>query len=104
MKTVAIYPGSFDPITNGHLDVLRRALSMFDRIIVGIAPNAEKHPLFTTPERLALTRSAVRGLRGVTVDAFDGLLVKYASANRRASSSAGCGRSQILNMNFKWHS
>ena len=78
MKTVAIYPGSFDPITNGHLDVLRRALSMFDRVIVGVAPNAEKHPLFTTPERVALTRAAVRGLRGVTVDEFDGLLVEYA--------------------------
>ena len=63
MKTVAIYPGSFDPITNGHLDVLRRATSMFDHVIVGIAPNAEKHPLFTTPERLALTRAAIKGIR-----------------------------------------
>ena len=82
MKTVAIYPGSFDPITNGHLDVLRRALSMFDQVIVGVAPNAEKHPLFTTPERVALTRAAVKGIRGVTVDEFDGLLVKYAQRKK----------------------
>ena len=82
MKTVAIYPGSFDPITNGHLDVLRRALSMFDQVIVGVAPNAEKHPLFTTPERVALTRVAVKGIRGVTVDEFDGLLVNYAQRKK----------------------
>ena len=82
MKTVAIYPGSFDPITNGHLDVLRRALSMFDQVIVGVAPNAEKHPLFTTPERVALTRAAVKGIRGVTVDEIDGLLVNYAQRKK----------------------
>ena len=78
MKTVAIYPGSFDPITNGHLDVLRRATSMFDDVIVGVAPNDEKHPLFTTPERVALTRAAVQGIPGTTVEEFDGLLVDYA--------------------------
>ena len=78
MKTVAIYPGSFDPITNGHLDVLRRATSMFDAVIVGVAPNDEKHPLFTTPERVALTRAAVQGIPGTTVEEFDGLLVDYA--------------------------
>ena len=78
MKTVAIYPGSFDPITNGHLDVLRRATSMFDEVIVGVAPNDEKHPLFTTPERVALTRAAVQGIPGTTVEEFDGLLVDYA--------------------------
>ena len=78
MKTVAIYPGSFDPITNGHLDVLRRATSMFERVIVGVAPNDEKHPLFSTPERVALTRTAVKGIRGAVVEEFDGLLVAYA--------------------------
>ena len=78
MKTVAIYPGSFDPITNGHLDVLRRATSMFGEVIVGVAPNDEKHPLFTTPERVALTRAAIKGIRGTSVEEFDGLLVEYA--------------------------
>jgi pantetheine-phosphate adenylyltransferase len=75
---VAIYPGSFDPITNGHLDVLRRAATMFDRVIVAIARNAEKTPLFSVPERVALVRGAVQGMANVTVDAFDGLLVQYA--------------------------
>ena len=82
MKTVAIYPGSFDPITNGHLDVLRRATSMFDHVIVGIAPNAEKHPLFTTPERLALTHAAIKGIRRASVEEFDGLLVDYAQRKK----------------------
>lgn len=75
---VAIYPGSFDPITNGHLDVARRAATMFDRVIVAVACNAEKTPLFSVPERVALARGAVQGVDNVTVEAFDGLLVEYA--------------------------
>lgn len=75
---VAVYPGSFDPITNGHLDVLRRAATMFDRVIVGIARNAEKTPMFSVSERVALVRRAVRDLANVDVDAFDGLLIQYA--------------------------
>jgi pantetheine-phosphate adenylyltransferase len=75
---LAVYPGSFDPITLGHLDVVRRAATMFDRVIVGIARNTEKTPLFTVPERVALARGAVRDLPNVTVESFDGLLVQYA--------------------------
>ena len=77
-KVVAVYPGSFDPITNGHLDVVRRASKMFERVIVAIARNAEKTPLFSVPKREAMMRAAVRGLRNVAVDDFDGLLVSYA--------------------------
>ena len=77
MPKVAVYPGSFDPITNGHLDVIRRAASMFDRVIVAVAHNSGKAPLFVVRERLALTRQAVRRVRNVTVDAFGGLLVTY---------------------------
>ena len=77
MAKVAVYPGSFDPITNGHLDVIRRAASMFSRVIVAVAYNSEKAPLFTVEERLALTRQSVKGLRNVAVDTFRGLLVNY---------------------------
>jgi pantetheine-phosphate adenylyltransferase len=77
MRTVAVYPGSFDPITNGHLDVIQRAATMFDRVIVAVAHDTEKKPMFTVQERLALTRPAVRRLRNVVVDDFAGLLVSY---------------------------
>jgi len=76
MRT-AIYPGSFDPLTNGHLDVIQRAAKLFDRVVVAVAKNADKRPLFTLEERLALVRHAVRHLPGVEADAFDGLLIDY---------------------------
>ena len=84
MATIAVYPGSFDPITNGHLDIIRRAAQMFDRVVVAVARNAEKAPLFNAEERVALTREAVKGLRNVSVDEFDGLLVSYARKRRAA--------------------
>ena len=77
MRT-AIYPGSFDPVTNGHLDVLQRAARLFDRVILAVARNDGKNPLFTLEERLALLTETVKSLPNVQVDAFDGLLVEYA--------------------------
>jgi pantetheine-phosphate adenylyltransferase len=77
MRT-AICPGSFDPLTNGHLDVIQRATKLFDRVVVAIARNEAKQPLFDLPERMALTQEALRPLRGVEVDSFDGLLVEFA--------------------------
>jgi pantetheine-phosphate adenylyltransferase len=77
MKTTAIYPGTFDPITNGHLDLIKRALRTFDEVIVAVAPSFKKQPLFTTKERLHLIRVAVKGLRRVKIDSFSGLLVDY---------------------------
>ena len=77
MRT-AIYPGSFDPLTNGHLDVLQRATKLFHRVIVAVAKNESKNPLFTSAERVALLKEAVTNLPSVEVDAFDGLLVDYA--------------------------
>ncbi len=78
MRT-AIYPGSFDPLTNGHLDVLQRASKLFDRVVVAIASNESKNPLFTLEERLALMKPAISRMRNVKADVFDGLLVEYAA-------------------------
>ena len=77
MKTTAIYPGTFDPITNGHLDLIRRGLRTFDQVIVAVAPSLKKQPLFSLQERLNLIHAAVKGLRGVMVDSFNSLLVDY---------------------------
>ena len=74
---IAIYPGSFDPITNGHLDILERALRLFDKVVITIARNSAKNPLFTEKERVALIQKATKDYRNVEVDSFDGLLVKY---------------------------
>jgi len=74
---MAIYPGSFDPLTNGHLDVVQRAAKLFDRVVIAIAKNEDKRPLFTLNERLALVKQAVRHLPGVEADTFDGLLIEY---------------------------
>jgi pantetheine-phosphate adenylyltransferase len=74
---IAVYPGSFDPLTNGHLDVVQRAAKLFDRVIIAVARNEAKHPLFTVEERRAMAATATRHLPNVQVDAFDGLLVDY---------------------------
>jgi len=79
---IAVYPGSFDPITNGHLDIVRRVAQMFDCVIVAVAINEEKTPLFSVSERVRLATEAVKGLGNVSVDEFDGLLVKYARRKR----------------------
>jgi len=76
MRT-AIYPGSFDPLTNGHLDVVERAAKLFDRVIVAVAKSDSKHPLFTLEERVEMVQGAVRRLKNVRAGSFDGLLVDY---------------------------
>lgn len=76
---VAIYPGSFDPLTNGHLDVISRGARLFDRLIVAILSNSEKRALFEVEERQEMIREAIAGLSNVEVDSFDGLLVDYAA-------------------------
>jgi len=77
MSTLAVYPGSFDPLTNGHVDIISRGARLFDRIIVAILVNAEKSPLFTMAERVEITRSVFKTHHNVEVDTFDGLLVDY---------------------------
>jgi pantetheine-phosphate adenylyltransferase len=76
MRTV-IYPGSFDPLTNGHLDVIQRAAKLFDQVIVAIAKNESKRPLFTLDERLELVQQGTKGMSNVSTDAFEGLLINY---------------------------
>lgn len=76
MRTV-IYPGSFDPVTNGHLDIIHRAARLFDKVIVAVASNETKQPLFSLKERVDLATTAVKNLPNVEIDSFDGLLVNY---------------------------
>jgi pantetheine-phosphate adenylyltransferase len=78
METRAVYPGSFDPVTNGHIDLIQRSSALFDKLIVAILRNTEKTPLFTVPEREEMLEHAVRDLKNVSVTSFAGLLVDYA--------------------------
>ena len=75
---LAIYPGSFDPVTNGHLDLIERAAKIFKHLVVAVLRNTEKAPLFSLPERLEMLREVSSGIANVEVDSFDGLLTDYA--------------------------
>lgn len=82
---IAICPGSFDPVTLGHIDIISRASGLFDKVIVAVLCNSEKHPSFTVEERMGLLREATAGYDNVEIDSFDGLLVEYA---RRKGAAA----------------
>ena len=79
---LAVYPGSFDPLTNGHVDIIQRGVRLFDRIVIALLVNRDKAPLFSVEERLELTREVFSGEPNVEVDTFDGLLVDYARRRR----------------------
>lgn len=81
-KITAIYPGTFDPVTNGHLDIIERASKLFDKVIITIAVNSSKKPLFTKEERLDMIKNVTKKYKNVTVDSFDGLLVSYAKKKK----------------------
>lgn len=83
--TTAIYPGSFDPVTVGHLDIIKRAAKLFDNVIVAVLVNMEKKPWFTIDERMSLLKKATEGIPNVEIAGFDGLLVDFA-AQRGASA------------------
>jgi len=99
MRTV-IYPGSFDPLTNGHLDVVQRAAKLFDQVVVAIAKNESKQPLFTLKERLELVSQAVKKIPNVSVDAFDGLLVNY--VEKRAGQAVIRGLRAVSDFEFEF--
>lgn len=79
--SIAIYPGSFDPVTRGHLDIIKRAAKVTDKLIIGVLNNSAKTPLFTTEERVELIRECVKDFKNVEVDSFDGLTVDFAKAH-----------------------
>ena len=99
MRT-AIYPGSFDPLTNGHLDIIQRAAKLFDRVIVAVARNESKHPLFTLQQRLKLVQLALGGIPNVEADAFDGLLGDY--AQRREGDAIIRGLRAVSDFEFEF--
>jgi pantetheine-phosphate adenylyltransferase len=78
MKKIAIYPGTFDPLTNGHIDLIQRTLTIFDEVVIAVAPSKKKSPLFTTEERIQLIKDSIKDFRGASVESFDNLLVSYA--------------------------
>src|SRR5258705_313019 len=95
-----IYPGSFDPLTNGHLDVIQRATKLFDRVIVAVAKSESKNPLFTLEERVDLVAEAVRHLPNVEPDSFDGLLVQY--VERRSAQAVLRGLRAVSDFEFEF--
>jgi pantetheine-phosphate adenylyltransferase len=82
VKKIAVYPGTFDPFTAAHIDIVKRALRIFDEIIVAVSPSQKKSPLFTLEERLNMIRKSVEGLEGVRTEAFHGLLVVYVEVKK----------------------
>ena len=75
--SIAVYPGTFDPVTYGHIDIIKRASKIYDKVIVAVAHNDDKNPLFTVEERVSMLKDAARLLKNVIVDDFDGLVVDY---------------------------
>jgi pantetheine-phosphate adenylyltransferase len=82
MKGIAVYPGTFDPVTNGHLDIIKRSREIFDLVIVGVAHNIKKSPLFTVEERVEMLKEVTKDLQGIEVDHFHGLVINYAKLKK----------------------
>ena len=77
MKRICIYPGSFDPVTNGHMDIIKRSAAMFDELIVAVLKNNSKTPLFSSEERVNMLKEATKDLPNVVIDSYNGLLINY---------------------------
>ena len=100
-KRKALYPGSFDPLTLGHLDLIGRALHLFDEVHIAIATNMEKSPLFSLDERCEMVQKALKGRRGVVVKPFDGLIVEYAKKNKIDSMIRGLRATSDFDYEFQ---
>ncbi len=100
MSTLAVYPGSFDPLTNGHVDIIMRGARLFDRIVVAILVNAEKNPLFSMAERVEIAREVFKSQSNVEVDTFDGLLVDYVA--RRGAQVIVRGLRAVSDFEFEF--
>jgi pantetheine-phosphate adenylyltransferase len=99
MGLTALCPGTFDPVTNGHLDIIERAARRFDALVVGVLDNPSKQPLFSAEERVGLLKEATAELSNVTVEAFSGLLVEY--ANRRGADVVVKGLRAVTDFEFE---
>jgi len=99
-EKIAIYPGTFDPITMGHLDILQRASKLFDKVIITLAINSNKTPLFSKEERLDFIRDAVKNMPNVTVDSFEGMLIKF--AEKMGASAVIRGLRAISDFEFEF--
>ncbi|MEZ5319303.1 MAG: pantetheine-phosphate adenylyltransferase [Vicinamibacterales bacterium] len=97
---LAIFPGTFDPLTLGHVDVIRRSARLFDRVTVAVLVNREKQPMFSVEDRLRAIRASVAGLATVDVDAFEGLLVDY--ARRRGATAIVRGIRGVSDFDYEW--
>lgn len=89
VSKIAIYPGTFDPITNGHIDLVQRSLKIFDEVIIAVAANPKKQPLFTVEERLELIRQSIKEMKKARAEAFDSLLVEYAKDRKSVAIVRG---------------
>jgi pantetheine-phosphate adenylyltransferase len=89
MKHVAVYPGTFDPVTNGHIDLVERSLRIFGEVIVAVAENPKKAPLFTLDERLSMLKSVTANYKNVSIEGFDGLLVDYVKKKKAVAIIRG---------------
>jgi len=99
MKKIAVYPGSFDPITNGHVDIIKRGLRMFDELIILVAYNRNKKTLFSVEERQELIREVIKDCKNVRVDCSDGLLVDFVKESGANVILRGCAPFPISSMN-----